>query len=143
MTDSQIQTESARRSMTDDNLPQRTLKTTFWLAAFFVLLFEARGDRSIALGLTIGAAVGLFSLWSLLVVVPKLFRPGNSVAKLWLGMAAIMKLPIYCVVLSIAMTSKHIAPLAVFCGVALVPMVIFLKTVGAQLVESVRLPVGE
>ena len=129
--------------MTEDNLPQRTLKTSFWLAAFFVLLFEARGDRAVALGLTLGAAVGMFSLWSLLVVVPKLFRPGNHAAKFWLGIAALMKLPLYAIIMSVAMTSRYVAPFAVFSGVALVPAVIFLKTVGAQLVGSVQLPAGE
>jgi hypothetical protein len=129
--------------MPDDNLPQRTLKTTFWLAAFLTLIFYLRGQTAISFGLAIGAAIGLTSLGSLTFAVPRLFNPGNPVAKLWLGMIALVKLPVYALVLSFAMSCKYIAPLAVFVGAALVPAVIVLKVLGNQLLERINAPVGE
>src|ERR1044071_9761660 len=124
-----------RMTMPEDNLPRRTMRTTFWLSALLVLLFEAPGERTIALGLAIGTAIGLFSLWSLIYAVPRLFRPGAIAPKFSFGLIALMKLPIYCGVLSFSMTSPLVAPFAVFCGAAMVPAVIFLKTVGMELVK--------
>ena len=121
--------------MPEDNLPKRTMRTTFWLSALFVLLFEARGERTIAFGLAIGTLIGLFSLWSLIFAVPRLFRPGAVAPKFWFGLIAMAKLPIYCSVLAFSMTSPLVAPFAVFCGAAMVPAVIFLKTVGIELVK--------
>ncbi len=129
--------------MPDDKLPQRTLKTTFWLASLFTLVFAVRGQTDIAFGLAIGTAIGLSSLWSLTFAVPKLLRPGNPTAKLSLGIMAMIKLPVYALVLSFAMSSKYVEPLSVFLGAALVPAVIVLKVLGYQLVERSRSAVGE
>ncbi len=122
--------------MTDDRLPQRTLATTFWLAAFFIMVFGLRSQLTVSFGLAIGAAIGLLSLWSLVFVVPRLFTHDNPFARLLLGMVALMKLPVYAAVLYFAMSSRFINPFAVFIGAALVPAVIALKVLGNQLVAG-------
>ena len=122
--------------MPDEKLPQRTLKTAFWLGALFTLIFGLRGQTTIAFGLAIGAAIALSSLWSLIYVIPRLFTPDNPAAKLWLGVLWLLKLPVYAVVLYYAMGSRSIQPLAVFAGVALVPVVLVLKVLGHRLVQK-------
>ncbi len=130
--------------MPDEKLPQRTLKTTFWLACFFLIVFALRGQYTIVSGLAVGAAIGLSSLWSLTVAIPRLFVPGNSAAKFWLGVVALLKLPLYAVILAVVMSSKYFEPFAVFAGAGLVPAVIVLKVLGYQLVgERKQAPAGE
>ena len=129
--------------MPDDKLPQRTLKTTFWLASLFTVVFGVRGQTDIAFGLAIGAAIGLSSLWSLAFAVPKLLKPGNPAARFSLGVVAMIKLPVYALVLSFAMSSKYVEPLSVFLGAALVPAVIVLKVLGYQMLERSQAAVGE
>ena len=130
--------------MPNETLPQRTLRTTFLLAAFFTLVFAMRGEIKISFGLGLGAAIALFSLWSLIVLVPRLATPGNaSASKFLLGLAAFLKLPIYAGVLQFAMVSPYIEPFAVFVGACFVPAVLVLKVAGYQLIEKVNLPLGE
>src|SRR5947208_1660803 len=113
--------------MPDNKLPQRTFATSFWLASFFALVFAARGQVAISFGLTIGAAIGLFSLGTLIFAIPRLAKPGNYWAKFGLGLIWLIKLPVYAVVLNFAMTSMLVEPFAVFVGVALIPCVVILK----------------
>jgi hypothetical protein len=128
----------------NETLPQRTMKTTFLLAAFFALIFTMRGELTIAIGLSIGTGVALFSLWSLIVAVPRLLRAGGGpAAKAMLGFAALLKLPVYAITLHFAMTSRWVEPFAVFAGAALVPVVLVLKVVGWQLLAGVSNPLGE
>ena len=128
--------------MPNETLPQRTLRTTFWLSAFFALVFGLRGDFRVSFGLALGAAIALFSLWSLIVLVPRLAAPGNaSASKFLLGMAAFLKLPLYAGILQFAMVSPYIEPFAVFVGACFVPAVLVLKVAGYQLIE--RVSVGE
>lgn len=129
--------------MPDNKLPQRTLATTFWLASFFTLIFSIRGQSGIAVGLAIGAAISLFSLWTLIVTVPRFAKPGNAFAKFWMAMIWVAKLPIYAITLNFAMTSRTVEPFAVFVGAAMVPVVLVLKVVGYQMVQRVAVPEGE
>ena len=130
--------------MPNETLPQRTLRTTFWLSALFVLIFGLRGETRISFGLALGAAIALFSLWSLIVLVPRLVTPGNAGAsKFLLGMAPFLKLPLYAGILQFAMVSPYIEPFAVFVGACFVPAVLVLKVAGYQLIERINLPVGE
>jgi len=122
--------------MPDDKLPQRTLKTTFTIAVLFSILFLARGQAQIAFGLAVGAMLGLVSLWSLTVAVPRLFASPNAGSRFGLGMLMLLKLPFYGVVLNFAMTSPAVSPFSVFVGVALIPVVLVLKTVGYNLVSQ-------
>ncbi len=128
--------------MPDDRLPQRTLVTTFWLAAAFTLVFAVYGHTTIAFGLAIGAAIGLSSLASLIYVVPRLLQPDKPAARFLMGMVAFSKLPIYAVALNFAMTSRYIQPVAVFIGAALVPLVIVLKVLGHQLTQKAGVSAG-
>src|SRR5437588_12930042 len=107
--------------MSDDGLPRRTLKTTFWLSVFSSAVFLMRGQNSIALGLICGSGLGLFSLGSLVYVVPRLFQSGNPTARMSLAMIALFKLPIYVAAIYFITGSHYINPLAVFAGVALTP----------------------
>src|SRR5438874_12241570 len=117
------------RLLPNETLPQRTLKSTFWLAVFFVLVFGLRGELRISFGLGLGAAIALFSLWSLIMLVPRLVTPGNArKSKLLLGIAAFLKLPLYACVLQFAMVSPYIEPFAVFVGACFVPAVLILKS---------------
>lgn len=129
--------------MSEDNLPQRTLKTTFWLVAFFTMIFAVRGQLTISLGLAIGGALGLFSLWSLAFAIPRLFGSANPWAKFLLGIFSALKLPIYAGTLYFTMTSPRVSPFAVFVGVSLVPVVVVLKVVTAQLLDKSNLPTGD
>lgn len=130
--------------MPNETLPQRTLRTTFWLAALFSLIFGLRGEMKIAFGLALGSAIALFSLWSLIVLVPRLVTPGKApVSKFLLGTAAFLKLPLYAGILQFAMVSPLIEPFAVFVGACFVPAVLVLKVVGFQMVEKVNQPLGD
>ena len=129
--------------MSEDNLPQRTLKTTFWLVAFFTMIFALRGQLSVSLGLAIGGALGLFSLWSLAFAIPRLFGSANPFAKVALGFLSVLKLPIYAGTLYFTMTSPAVSPFAVFVGVALVPAVVVLKVLTAQMLDKSNLPAGD
>jgi hypothetical protein len=129
--------------MQEDRLPQRTLRTTFWVAALFALVFGLRGDIPIAFGLSIGAGIALMSLWTLIFAVPRLFAPGAVAPQMLLGMLTFIKLPLYAVILSFAMTSRFVSPFAVFVGAALVPLVLVLKVVGQQLAQNPNAPTGD
>jgi len=129
--------------MPDERLPQRTLKTTFWVGAFFMLIFGLRGEMPVVFGLAIGTSIGLLSLWSLIFAVPRLFVPGSAAPKFLLGMVAFLKLPLYAAILSFAMTSRFVNPFAVFVGAALVPVVLVLKVVGYQWLLKPDAPTGD
>ncbi len=129
--------------MPDNKLPQRTLITTFWLAAFFAMVFGLRGQLAISLGLAIGAAIGLFSLGTLMISVPRFAKPGNHLAKFWLGLIWMAKLPVYAISLNFAMTSRLVEPFAVFVGAAMIPAVLVLKVVGFGMLQKVAVPEGE
>lgn len=129
--------------MPDNKLPQRTFVTTFWLASFFSLVFAVRGQVAVSFGLAIGAAIGLFSLGTLIVAVPRLAKPGNYWAKFGLGLVWMIKLPVYAVVLNFAMNSWFVEPFAVFIGVAMIPAVVVLKVVGYQLIQKAAVTAGE
>jgi hypothetical protein len=129
--------------MPDERLPQRTLVTVSWLAAWFALVCAARGQTTFALGLLLGAAIGMFSLWSLMVAVPRLLGGTNPAGRYLVGAILFLKLPLYAVVLNFAMVSPAISPFAVFVGVALIPIVLLLKVVGHQLYQKPGPPAGD
>ncbi len=129
--------------MSEDNLPQRTIKTTFWLVTFFAVVFASRGQRDICLGLMLGGALGLFSLWSLTFAVPRLVGGNSFVSRFLLGLMMLMKLPIFGGSLYFAMASPLFSPFATFVGVALTPMVIVFKVLGQQLVLKPLVAAGE
>ena len=121
--------------MPDEKLPQRALKTAALLAAFVCITACAYGRYRLAAGFAVGAAIGLSSLWSLTIGVPRLLTPGRGRGGMWLVAAAAIKLPIYAVLLYISL-SWGANPLAIFGGAAVVPGVIVLKVLGYQLVAA-------
>ncbi len=110
--------------MPERKVPQRALVATFCLALMGVIALALLGSGSAAIGLAIGSAIGWTSLASFTYAVPRLLRPGDPVARAFFGLIAMIKLPVYAVVLNYAMVSPAVMPVAVFIGVALVPLVI-------------------
>ena len=129
--------------MPDEKLPLRTLKTSFWLAALLVLVFGVRGQASVAWGIAVGAGLGLFSLGSLIYVIPRLFTSANPSAKAGLGLVAMLKLPLYGGAIYLAVSSSAINPIAMVGGVSLVPAVLVLKVLGHRLIQRVDDPLKD
>ena len=122
--------------MPEETLPTRSLKTTLRVAVIFTLLFALCGQYTVAFGLSIGAALGLVSLWSLAFAIPLLFSTPHPIAKYGLMLVFFLKLPFYALVLNFAMTSKWVHPFSVFSGVALIPMVIVCKVIAAEMMKK-------
>lgn len=129
--------------MPDEKLPRRTLRTAFWLTAWCVLVFGVRGQAAVSVGLAVGGALSLLSLWSLTWAVPHLLTGASPAARVLLGVVLLMKLPIYALVLGWAVSSRQVSPFALFAGVGVVPAVIVLKVLGHRLVESAGRPAGD
>src|SRR2546429_562228 len=129
--------------MPDERLPHRTLKTSFWLAALFALVFSARGQTAIAMGLAVGAGLACFALATLIYVIPRIFAQGNPAAKAGMAVAAVLKLPIYALVIYFALSSQLVNPVAIVAGVALVPAVLVLKVLGYQMLTNDSRSPGE
>jgi hypothetical protein len=109
------------------------LKNTGIAAGCAIVLALLAGEPSAAIGFAIGALLAIFSLFSLMIVVPRLCaRPGPS-THAGLGLMLILKTPIYAAVLFFAMTSRLVNPLAVFAGVAILPSVVCWQALIASL----------
>ncbi|MCL5283889.1 MAG: ATP synthase subunit I [Armatimonadetes bacterium] len=124
--------------MPDEKLASRSLKTAVAVALLGLGWGLAAARPDWCWGWMIGSGIGLSSLWSLLYVVPKLVGPGPKKGKFWLGALAVIKLPIYLMLLYYAMTSHSVNPIAVVAGVGVVPGVILLKVLGFMLVEAMN-----
>ncbi len=133
----------AEETRTTESLPRRTLRTGGWLAAWMVLLLSLRGWWSVALGVAVGSALSLFSLWSLVVLVPALLRPGRRGLRHGLTAILFLKFPLYVAVLYWATQVMHADVFALFGGIALVPVVIVLKIVGQHIVGDRKVALGE
>ena len=125
--------------MPDEKLPIRSLAMTVILALLLMTIcFLVRIPR-MAWGIGIGASLSVFSLGTLIYVIPRLFVPGKSSPRFWMGFVTFLKLPIFMIVLYYAIRSeshKYIDPVGVFSGVALGPLTIMLKVLGWQLVHT-------
>jgi hypothetical protein len=122
--------------MDDRELPQRVLRTSFWLAAWFVLLFGLSGRADVSVGLAIGSALSIFSLWTLVWATPRALGNGSRRGPWLVAFLFLVKLPAYGVVLNYALTSRSVSAIALFAGVGIVPTVIVLKTLGRMLVRT-------
>lgn len=119
----------------------RTLKTSAWTAIVAAVLFFLASHREWAAGFTVGAALSLFSLFSLVVLVPILFRPGaGRFAKGLLSLTLFCKLPFYMGALYFGTTLPGAQPAAMALGIALVPFVITMKTIGKALFDTEAAP---
>ncbi len=117
----------------------RSLKSAALCAATLNLLLFYGGRTTWAWGFLIGALLSLFSLASLLVIVPILFRPDASPkVKGLLSLTLLLKLPLYAFALSLATPRHGIDLLAVGVGIALMPLVLTSRTAAALLLEEAR-----
>jgi hypothetical protein len=132
-------TRSLSRFMQEDKTIVRSLKSAAWFAAALDLTFFCSGQTSWGWGFLIGALVSLFSLVSLLVLVPILFRPHASPhVKGLLTMTLFLKLPFYGIALSLANPRHGVEPMATGLGTALIPLVLTFRTAGILLMEQAR-----
>jgi len=120
----------------EETFALRALKTSTWVTVFTTLWLFATAHSAWAWGFLIGALLSLFSLFSLTVLVPMLFRPGapRHIQGL-LSLTLFMKLPLYLGGLYLATSVHSIAPMGAGLGVTLVPMVITLKAIGGLIME--------
>jgi hypothetical protein len=132
-------TRSLTRFMQEDKTVVRSLKSAAWFAVALDLTIFNYRQPMWGWGFLIGALLSLFSLVSLIVVVPILIRPGASPhVKGLLAMTLFMKLPLYAVALSLSNPRHGIEPMAVGLGIALVPLVLTFRTAAALLMEEAR-----
>ena len=123
-------------------LHKQTLRTFFHslgAAAVIALFLAFGGYRLMAAGFVTGAVLSLFSLFSLKICIPALFRSGASRgASALLQVVMFMKLPVFAVGLYLATRLGTAASFAAFWGCALVPCVISLEAVMKAIAESDR-----
>ena len=132
-------TRSLNRFMQEDKTVVRSLKSAACLAAALDLTLFCSGRTPWAWGFLLGALVSLFSLVSLIVLVPILFRPHASPhVKGLLLMTLFLKLPFYGIALSLASPRHGVEPMAAGVGIALIPLVLTFRTAAALLLEEAR-----
>ena len=120
--------------MLEGDLIARILKVSAGVAGLVTLLLFCGGRSAWAWGFLIGAALSLFSMFSLAVLVPQQFRPGATRrARRWLLLTLILKLPLYAAGLYLVTRVQGISPVAAMFGIALAPIVITLKAIGSAL----------
>ncbi|MCW3100356.1 MAG: hypothetical protein JWL77_5974 [Chthonomonadaceae bacterium] len=131
--------KSLSRFMQEDKTVVRALKSAACFAAVLDLTFFCAGQTTWGWGFLIGSLVSLFSLGSLVVIVPILIRPHASPhVKGLLAMTLFLKLPFYGIALSLANPHHGVEPMGVGAGIALVPLVLTFRTAIALLLEGAR-----
>ena len=110
--------------MTKQNLPTRVMLWCIALACLLVLAGLAGGGPKAALGMAVGAALGLFSFWSLSYAIPRFVSPERPDRRLILGLIYLFKILLFGLVLLWAMSSSLLQPFGVFIGALIAPMVI-------------------
>lgn len=125
--------------MQEDKTVVRALKSAACVATVLDLTFFCSGQSKWGWGFLIGALVSLFSLFSLIVIVPILIRPKASPhVKGLLSLTLFLKLPFYAIALSLANPRHGVEPMAVGLGIALVPLILTFRTAAVLLMEGVR-----
>jgi hypothetical protein len=118
----------------------QTLRTFFHsvaVAAAIALGLVTTGHKTLSAGFCIGAAISLFSLFSLKVCIPALFYKGaNRQAAALLQVVLLMKLPIYALGLYFAARMGNAAAAAAFVGCTVVPGVITAEAVCKALIQA-------
>ncbi|MCW3055799.1 MAG: hypothetical protein JWN14_4969 [Chthonomonadales bacterium] len=131
--------KSLSRFMQEDKTVVRSLKSAACFAAALDLMLFCGGQTMWGWGFLIGALVSLFSLGSLVVIVPILIRPHASPhVKGLLAMTLFLKLPFYGIALGLANPHHGVEPMGVGLGIALVPLVLTFRTAGALLLAEAR-----
>jgi hypothetical protein len=115
---------------------RRVYRTTGVAWAVLALLLLAHFGLSAFIGLSVGAAIAVGSLWVLEMTVLYLLHPGLNLTPRRIAVLLNLKLPALTVLLAGAMwavTSGVANVFALFAGISLVQLVIVLKAVGAWL----------
>ena len=134
--------EALISKMKNKTLPTQSLETSTVLAIAAILISFAEGERSTAAGIAIGSGLAMFSLWTFIIAVPRLFAARNPYAPFLLGILTAIKLPTYAIVLMIAFSSLQVGPFAVFTGAALIPCVIAANAIGQGMASRGSRPHG-
>jgi len=121
-----------------ERAPQCALRTSFVLAVGTTFLLSGTVHRDVMTGFGIGSVLSILSLCSLMLLVPMLLRPRPSRSTQTLSVLMLVgKLPAYGFGVWIAVGPLKGSPLALGAGIALVPAVITLQTLGAILNTAV------
>jgi len=131
--------KSLSRFMQEDKTVVRSLRSAACFAAALDLMFFCGGQPTWGWGFLIGALISLFSLGSLIVIVPILIRPHASPhVKGLLALTLFCKLPFYGIALSLANPHHGVEPMGVGLGIALIPLVLTFRTAAAMVLAEAR-----
>lgn len=119
--------------MTDEQMPARVLRWATAIELIAVIALLARGESRLALGVSVGAVLGLGSLWTITWAVPRCLSPEKRRGGCLLGVILFLKLPLYALLLNYALVRGRLNGLAIFLGVAAVPLAILLVTLSQEL----------
>src|ERR1041385_1956196 len=122
--------------MKNKNLAAQSLEMSAVLSITAVLIAFAQGEVPTAAGFAIGSILAMFSLWTFMIAVPRLFSARNPLAPFLLWILTAVKLPLYAVVLIAAFSVLHLPPFAIFAGAALVPCVLVAHGLNAGLAAN-------
>jgi hypothetical protein len=110
---------------TEQKITRHALISGAWATGLLTVVLFYAGRPTWAVGFLIGSLLSLFSMISLSIIVPILFRPSASAgAKGLLSMTLFMKLPIFGAVLYFVAKGTFAEPMAVAAGIALIPAVL-------------------
>lgn len=121
----------------DEQFIRRVYKTTIWVWAFsFIWCIWLRQPLA-ALGLTIGALVGIAGLRTLEMTVKRSTTPSQSaIPGFPTAKYTLLKYPAYLVIMSLVVLTKNIPIIIGFmAGLGLVHLVIILKAVGRMVIQ--------
>lgn len=124
---------------TEQKITAPALKAGAWAAVLITAILFFAKLPTWAAGFLIGSLLSLFSMFSLMIVVPILFRPSTAAgAKGLLTMTLFMKLPIFGAVLYLVAKTKFAEPMAVAAGVILIPAVLTAFAIRQAFVDAQR-----
>lgn len=124
---------------TEQKITPQALKVGAWATALITAILFYAKLPTWAAGFLIGSLLSLFSMFSLAILVPILFRPSTAAgAKGLLTMTLFMKLPIFGAVLYLITRTKFAEPMAVAAGIALIPAVLTAFAVRQAFVDAQR-----
>jgi hypothetical protein len=110
---------------TEPKITRLALISGAWATGLLTAALFYAGRPTWAVGFLIGSLLSLFSMVSLTIIVPILFRPSASAgAKGLLGMSLFMKLPIFGAVFYLISKTNIAEPMAIGAGIALIPAVL-------------------
>ena len=107
-----------------DPVTRHSIKYGIVLTVIGTVLFFTSGEPNWAKGFLIGGLLSLLSMSSLMFLVPFLFVPGNKAAKGLLGATLFMKLPIYGVLVYLAVLIAKTGWFGMVLGMCVVPTVL-------------------